>query len=80
MFIDELQDKCIPAYTPAIGVLIPLALLTADLVKAPHVGSAWKQPPRILQIPSAIISCDASTTAPTAVLKYLGKNLLDMAN
>lgn len=45
---------------PAIGVLTPLAWLTADLVKAPQVGMALKKEPAKLHKPRVNISCEAS--------------------
>lgn len=46
---------------PAIGVRTPLALTTADLVKAPVVGIDWTQEPIILHMERVSISCVAST-------------------
>ena len=45
---------------PENGVLTPLALLTADLVKAPQVGIPLNNEPIMLHNPNANISCDAS--------------------
>lgn len=55
-----------PEYKPAIGERTPLALLTADLVKAPQVGIDFTKLPNILHIPRVNISCEASTEHPTA--------------
>lgn len=52
---------------PANGVRTPLASLTADRENAPQVGIDWTNDPKILQIPKAIISCEASTTFPVAM-------------
>lgn len=41
---------------PAIGVLTPLALLTADRVNAPQIGMDLTQEPIKLQRPSVSIS------------------------
>lgn len=41
---------------------MPLATLTDDRGNAPQVGIDWTNDPNILQIPKAIISCEASTT------------------
>lgn len=45
----------------------PLALETADRVKAPHVGIDLKNDPKKFAKPRAIISCDASTIFPVAL-------------
>jgi hypothetical protein len=49
-----------------MGVLAPLALLTALLVKAPHVGMEQTHDPNILQIPRVSISWVASNDGPVA--------------
>lgn len=56
--------------SPANGVRTPLELAIALLVKAPQVGSDPNKAPLILQIPSASISCVASTTEPAAKKKF----------
>lgn len=53
-------------YIPPNGVLTPLALLTAALEKEAFIGKELKNEPTILQIPTAAISCEASTTFPCA--------------
>jgi hypothetical protein len=47
-----------------MGVLTPLALLTALLVNAPHVGIECTHDPRILHIPRVSISWVASSDGP----------------
>jgi len=47
-----------------MGVLAPLALLTALLVNAPHVGIDCTHDPRILHTPRVSISWVASTDGP----------------
>jgi hypothetical protein len=49
-----------------MGVLAPLALLTAPLVKAPHVGIEQTHDPNILQTPRVSISWVASNDGPVA--------------
>lgn len=44
---------------PAMGVLTPLAWLTAERVKAPQVGMALKNEPAKLHRPKVNISCEA---------------------
>lgn len=56
----------VPVYSPANGVLIPLAWLTADLVKAPQVGMDLKKDPKMLHKPRATISWVASSILPVA--------------
>lgn len=51
---------------PPKGVLIPLALLTAALEKEALTGNEPKNEPTMLHIPTAAISCEASTTFPRA--------------
>lgn len=53
-------------YRPAIGVLTPLALLTAERVNAPQTGIDLKKDPTTLHKPSVIISWLASTVSPFA--------------
>lgn len=57
-----------------MGVLAPLALLTALLVKAPHVGMEETHDPKILQTPSVSISWVASNDGPVAEQKISSKN------
>lgn len=45
---------------PAMGVRTPEAWLTAERVKAPHVGMALKKEPAMLHKPNVSISCEAS--------------------
>jgi hypothetical protein len=52
-----------------MGVLAPLAMLTALLVKAPHVGMEQKHDPNILQTPRVSISWVASNDGPVAEQK-----------
>jgi hypothetical protein len=47
-------------------VRTPLLLATADLVKAPQLGIAWMNEPKMLHSPKVIISCVASTITPLA--------------
>lgn len=47
-----------------MGVLAPLALLTALLVNAPHVGIERTHDPNILQTPRVSISWVASSDGP----------------
>lgn len=47
-----------------MGVLAPLALLTALLVNAPHVGIECTHDPKILQTPRVSISWVASSDGP----------------
>jgi len=47
-----------------MGVLAPLALLTALLVNAPHVGIECTHDPRILHTPRVSISWVASSDGP----------------
>jgi len=47
-----------------MGVLAPLALLTALLVNAPHVGIECTHEPRILHTPRVSISWVASSDGP----------------
>lgn len=65
----------VPEKIPANGVFIPLASLTAERENAPQVGMDWKNDPKMLQIPRAIISCEASTTFPVAFSKINNKKL-----
>jgi len=56
-------SNALPEYKPAIGVCIPLALLTALRVNAPVVGIDETKLPSMLQRPSVNISCVALTGA-----------------
>lgn len=53
----------LPEYIPAIGVCMPLALLTALRVNAPVLGIADTKLPNMLQRPSVSISCVALTAS-----------------
>lgn len=57
-----------------MGVLAPLALLTALLVKAPHVGMEETHDPNILQTPRVSISWVASNDGPVAGQKIHSGN------
>jgi len=72
VIINELMTlNALPEYKPAIGVCIPLALLTALRVNAPVVGIDKTKLPNMLQRPSVSISCVALTGASIAAQKIL---------
>lgn len=57
------KSEIAPEYIPCKGVRTSLLLATDDLVKAPQLGIALTNDPKMLHSPKEIISWEASTTA-----------------
>lgn len=64
--ITKIRYINLPVYRPPIGVLTPLARLTALRENEPSTGYAEVREAAKLQIPRPIISCVASTESPEA--------------
>ena len=56
----------VPVYSPLIGVLTPLAALTADLEKELVMGIDWKKELKMLQTPRVNMFMLACTGLPPA--------------
>ena len=73
-----LETGIAPQHIPDTGVTAPLTLLTADLAKLPVIVNAVKNEAKMLLAPTAISSCELSTSYWLRMASALATAMLSM--